>query len=195
MHEIKKNKKIIGLEVERKFPVSLAMVCMLLITIVMGACDETSDQLEKKQVYDGAVRSAEKVEMYYSEDASKKIKLIADKLLEFKEGNREFPDGIFLEFYDEDAKLSSTLKANYAYYKKEENLWHATGDVIVKSFEKNQQLNSEELFWKPDDEQIYTNKFVTIRIGNDIIYGTGLESNQTFTEYEIKNPKGEFEVE
>ena len=146
-------------------------------------------------VYEGPVRRGNDVEMTYSEESTKKVVLKAKVLLEFKEGNREFPEGMFIEFYNEQGKLSSTLKADYGYYFKDKNLWKATGDVQVESLEKNQQLNSEELFWEPDDERIYTEKFVTIRLEKEVIYGNGLESNQDFTNYNIKNPKGEFVVE
>lgn len=161
---------------------------------ILLACTEIGTPVSEMKEYDGPLRSAEDVEMYYSEESEKKIKMKAPVLYELKGGDREFPEGFFLEFYDEKGALSSTLSSNYAFYSKEEDIWKATGDVVVKSFEKNQQLNSEELFWKPDKEKIHTNKFVTIRFGNEVIYGTGLESNQTFTDYEIKNPKGEFEV-
>ncbi len=162
---------------------------------MVAACSENETSIAEMKVYEGPVREGRNVLMTYSEQSTRKVVLKAKLLLEFKDGNREFPEGLYIEFYDEEGKLSSTLESEKGYYYKNQNLWKATGNVVVESLEKNQQLNSEELFWKPDDERIYTEKFVTIRLENEVIYGTGLESNQDFTNYDIKNPSGEFVIE
>ena len=163
--------------------------------VLIASCNEQETSIAEMKVYEGPVRQGANVTMTYSEETVKKVVLKADKLLEFKNGDREFPEGMFIEFYDEQGELSSTLEANKGFYYKNENLWKATGDVKVISLQKNQELNSEELFWKPDDESIYTEKLVTIRLEKEVVYGTGLTSNQDFTNYTIANPKGEFIVE
>ena len=121
--------------------------------------------------------------------------MLADLVYEFENGDREFPEGLYLEFYDESGKLESTLRANEAYYFKKENQWRGRGKVEVKNLEKNEQLNTEELFWKPADEKIFTDKFVTIRQQSDVIYGQGLEAKQDMSDYVIKKPEGEFSVD
>ena len=65
----------------------------------------------------------------------------------------------------------------------------------MKNLEKNEQLNTEELFWRPAEEKIFTDKFVTIRQETDVIYGQGLEAKQDMSDYIIKRPEGEFSVE
>ena len=87
--------------------------------------------------------------------------------------------------------MTSTLKANQAYFFKEENKWRGRGNVEVKNIEKQQQLNTEELFWKPDTKKIFTDKFVTIKLESEVIYGIGLDAAQDLSYYTIKDPKGE----
>lgn len=152
---------------------------------------EPQEQLE----YTGPLSEAEKVELYYSENDKVKVKMTADVMYEFKSGDREFPKGIYLEFYNEFGKLQSTLRANDAYFFKQENQWRGRGNVEVKNVEKNEQLNTEELFWKPAEEKIFTDKFVTIRQKGDVIYGTGLTAKQDLSDYEIQKVEGEIEVE
>ncbi|MEO1098327.1 MAG: LPS export ABC transporter periplasmic protein LptC, partial [Bacteroidota bacterium] len=101
----------------------------------------------------------------------------------------------YFEFYDEEGKITSTLKANEAYYFKEEDQWRGRGDVEVKNIEQNQKLESEELFWKPSKEQIFTEKFVTITLPDKILYGEGLTAKQDFSSYHIKKPQGTFDIE
>ncbi len=62
------------------------------------------------------------------------------------------------------------------------------------NIEKQQQLNTEELFWRQDDKKINTEKFVTIKLANEVIYGTGLDAAQDLSTYVIKKVEGEFEV-
>lgn len=164
----------------------------LAVPILFVAC--STKEAAQPIVYQGPLSEAENVEMYYTERDEIKVKLIAQKVFEFQNGDREFPEGIYLEFYDDAGKLKSTLRANSAYYFKEEEKWRGQGNVEIKNIEKHEQLNSEELFWKPDTKRIFTEKFVTIKLESEVIYGTGLNAAQDLSDYTIKNPEGEFEV-
>jgi len=144
--------------------------------------------------YKGPVNEVEDVELYYSENDKVTVKMLADLLYTFENGDREFPEGVYMEFYDETGKLESTLRANHAFYFKKEDQWRGRGDVEVKNIAKNEQLNTEELFWKQKEKKIFTEKFVTIRLQGDVIYGEGLDANQDLSDYIIRKPAGEFEV-
>jgi LPS export ABC transporter protein LptC len=144
--------------------------------------------------YTGPLREAENVDMLYSENDKIKVKMKARKILEFKNGDQEFPEGLYLEFYNEAGILTSTLKCNNAYKFVDKNEWRGRGKVEVINIEKKQQLNTEELFWKPGPKKIYTDKFVTIKLENEVIYGTGLDAVQDLSSYTIRNPEGILEV-
>ena len=152
------------------------------------ACSQKENT--QPQEYEGPLQEAEHLEMLYTEHEMIKVKMRTPLLYEFKNNDREFPKGVNLEFYDVNGKLSSTLRADHAYYFKNEDKWRARGKVQVVNIEKNEQLDTEELFWFPAKEIINTEKFVTITTPTQIIYGDGLESNQNFSEYKITNIKG-----
>jgi LPS export ABC transporter protein LptC len=170
-----------------------AVTCIALAASLLTSCNQSD--LKEPLVYDGPVRIGENVELYYTEDNLVKVKMIAALVHEFESGDQEFPKGIYLEFYDENGRLESTLRANEAYYFKKEHQWRGRGKVEVKNLEKNEQLNTEELFWKPAEEKVFTDKFVTIRQQSDVIYGQGLEAKEDMSDYVIKKPEGEFAVE
>ncbi len=165
----------------------------ILILIVCAACG--SKENTQPQEYTGPLQEAENVELLYTENTRIKVKMRAPLLYEFKNGDREFPKGINLEFYDEVGKLTSTMKANHAYYFKADDKWRAQGDVEVINQEKNEQLNTEELFWFPTKENISSDKFVTIRRQKEIMYGEGLVAKQDMSSYEIADPHGSLSVE
>jgi LPS export ABC transporter protein LptC len=164
-----------------------------LSVLILSSCD--NQNLKAPVEYEGPVRKVDKAELYYTENELVKVKMIADILYEYQNGDREFPKGIYIEFYNEEGKLESTLRANHAFYFKAENQWRGRGKVEVKNMAKEEQLNTEELFWKPDTEKVYTDKFVTIRSEGDVVTGTGLEAKQDMSDYTILKPEAEFEVD
>lgn len=163
--------------------------------LILASCDKNEQVPKDIQPYTGPLREAEDVEIYYSESATVKVKMVTPKLLEFANGDQEFPEGLYLEFYDENGKMTTTLKANEAIFTKEEEEWRGRGDVEIKSIEDNKQLNTEELFWKPEEERMYTEQQVTIREPDKVLYGRGLAAKQDFSSYEITKPEGTFYLE
>ena len=123
------------------------------------------------------------------------MKMEADVQSNFENGDREWPEGFFIRWYDRFGKLKSSFTANYVYFTKAENLYLAQGDVIVKSFENQDELNTEELYWDMEKETFYTDKFVTIKSDDEVHTGEGMESNEDFTEYRILKPNGTFTLE
>jgi LPS export ABC transporter protein LptC len=177
----------------RSFTIRSINLLLLAISVSLSACKDS--EIKEPVEYTGPLRKIKDVELFYTEKNTVKVKMVAADVYEFENGDREFPNGLYIEFFNEFGKMESTLKANRAYFFKKENQWRGRGNVEVKNIEKNEQLNTEELFWKPADEKIFTEKFVTIRQQGDVIYGQGLEAKQDMSEYEIKKPQGEIEVQ
>lgn len=170
------------------------MLCRIAVIVFLFLLGCRQKENTQPIEYTGPLKEAADVDMLYSEKDRIKVKMKAKKILEFKNGDQEFPEGIYLEFYNEFGILTSTLKANHAFYFKEKNEWRGRGKVEVKNLEKQQQLNTEELFWKPDTKKIFTEKFVTIKMENEVIYGTGLDAAQDLAYYTIRNPEGVLEI-
>ena len=82
-----------------------------------------------------------------------------------------------------------SFDANYVYYSADENLYHAEGNVIVRSNENGDQLRTEELFWDPEAKEFYTDKFVTIHTDDEVHTGEGMRADQDFTYYSILSRK------
>lgn len=161
-------------------------------SLCLVACNtgENKEPIE----YTGPLSEAENVELYMSEKERVKVKMTAQVAYEFQNGDREFPKGVFIEMFDVNGKITATLKANHAFYFKSEDHWRGRGNVELKNLEKGQQLNTEELFWKPKDQKVHTEKFVTIRQDGDVLYGEGLVANEDLSEYVITKPHGDMEV-
>ena len=169
------------------------MKYFLILAGFLVACQTTENKTP--QVYEGPMREVNDLELFHSEDDRVKVRMKAARVYEFVSGDREFPKGIAMDFYDDFGKLESTLKADHAYFFKEENKWRGKGHVEVKNMKSNEQLNTEELFWKPSEEKITTDKFVTIRQQHDVIYGNGMEAKEDLSDYKIFEVTGTFQLE
>jgi len=90
--------------------------------------------------------------------------------------------------------VTTKLTSNYAIDSTYANKMQARENVIVIN-EKGEQLNTEELLWNKNTEQITSDVFVKITTADQIIMGTGLISNQDFTEYRILKPTGIINIE
>lgn len=131
------------------------------------------------------------VDLIYSDSAHAKIHMTAPVMEDFGGINpyQEMPKGVKVEFYDENQKVNSYLTSNYAINKKREQIMEAKNDVVVVNI-KGEKLNTERLIWDGKKRRIHTDAFVTITTKDQVITGTGLESDERFEEYEIKNISG-----
>lgn len=157
------------------------------------ACGQERDT-STMQPYDGPLMEIMNMETLYSDSAVVRVMVQAEKQLEYEDGNSEFPDGIYIEFYDNNGDISSTLRADKGYFNQKEKLYTGKGDVEVMSYENDQKLNTEELHWKQDKAEIYTDKFVRIETADEILMGEGLTASQDFSKYRILKPTGELGI-
>lgn len=139
------------------------------------------------------VESGKDVKIIFSDSARVKAKLFASQMDRYiKEDNDsylELPKGVVLDFYDKNMKTTSSLTANYAIRYEKEKRMEAKNNVVVVN-EKGEKLNTEHLIWDEVSKNIYSEAFVRITTGDEIIYGDGFESNEDFSRYKIKNIKG-----
>ena len=119
----------------------------------------------------------------------------------------EFLRGIYLEQFDKNLRTAATLRADYAYYDEQSEIWHLTGNVFATNV-NGEQFETPELFWSQKDERIYSDSAISItrppavtaNSGENkpkatVIKGVGFESNQEMTKYTIRRPTGIFPIE
>ncbi|CAN5456785.1 hypothetical protein BH23BAC1_BH23BAC1_02310 [soil metagenome] len=169
--------------------------CFFGLAIMLMAACSTDEDIKNFREYTGPVLEVDSSLTLYSDSAKVRVKVIAAKQFEFSNGNQEFPEGIYIEFYEVDGVLSSTLKADKGFYTKESDLYTAIGNVILISLLKDEKLNTEELFWKRIEQRVYTDKFVRIETNEDILTGEGLTAKQDFSSYKILKPAGTYSIE
>lgn len=130
--------------------------------------------------------SSHDITIYYSDSGQVQARLTSPQMDNFtsKKPVTEFPKGIHVVFFDPEMKIQSSLTSNYAIKREAENKMEAKDNVVVVN-EKGEQLNTEHLIWDETRAKIFSDAFVKITTADEIIYGTGFEANQDFTQYKI----------
>lgn len=145
--------------------------------------------------YDGPALESENAIITMTEAGTLKLVIQGKEQLTFANGDLSFPETIRIDFFDINGDTTSVLTALEGSFDAETQLYRAYGDVVVRNLKENQTLKTEELFWNPETEKIFTEKFFIVTTETDLIQGTGLEAPQDFSSYEVKNPVGsKFEI-
>ena len=133
-------------------------------------------------------------DIMYSDSGKVKMKLMAVQLDRYNDKDYiEMPRGMKILFYDDSMKVNSRVKADYGIRHEKEGKMEAKRNVEVVNV-KGEKLNTEHLYWDENKKLIYTDEFVKITTKNEVMYGDGLESNEDFTKYKIKNIKGTMSI-
>jgi len=141
------------------------------------------------------VETAKDVETIYSDSA--RITVIAKSpQYDRYAGEKsyvEMPKGVSVFFYDTLMHVKSKLTANYAINYEKDKMMEAKNNVVVVN-EKGEQLNTEHLVWDQKKAIIYSDKFVKINTGKEILWGDGMEADERFDKWKIKKPKGSITI-
>ncbi|RMH68469.1 MAG: LPS export ABC transporter periplasmic protein LptC [Gemmatimonadetes bacterium] len=113
-----------------------------------------------------------------------KWEALAQKATIFETDKKVIVDTIQIDFYQEGA-LYSTLTADSGLIYQNTNNMEAYGNVVIVT-EDDQRLETDRLFWDNTRQKIYSDAFVTVTQGNDVLTGVGFETDPQLKHLEIK---------
>ena len=163
---------------------------LIVLACLAFACENKVVKPGEIVFYSGPVATAYDLVTDYSDSAKTKVMVRSKLQLEYQDGDREFPKGIQVDFYNAKSQNAARLTARYARYDKQTDIYIAQGDVVVKDFIETKTLNTEELRWNRVEKRVFTDKFVRIQTATELLTGTGLTAAQDFSTYRILKPAG-----
>lgn len=101
-----------------------------------------------------------------------------------KDKNILLPKGVYLERFTQEGALICKVSAKFAQFNEQENRWEARDSVVAVN-RKGEVLNTNLLYWDGNSRRVYTDDYVRIQTPEAIINGKGLESDESFDNYEI----------
>ena len=175
------------------------LLSVMLIALFCVSCETDRNEimaLGKKSVVPDLTGRG--VTMLYSDSAILKIKLQTPQMQKYEKSVKEpvtiMPQGLFVTFYNEKGKEATTLKADYGVRYEKSKRMEVKYNVEVINV-NGEKLNTEHLIWDENKKKIISDKFVKITTAKEIIMGNGLESNQDFTQSEMKEITGSIKID
>ncbi|MCS6823668.1 MAG: LPS export ABC transporter periplasmic protein LptC [Cytophagaceae bacterium] len=165
-------------------------MCFFLICISLYSCFNSNKQMQEMRPYTGPIMEAEDVMTTYSDSAQKKVRVFAPLQTELQNGDREFPKGVKVDFFDWRDSVSSTLTCEYAQYIKTSDQYVVKKNVLIHNLREGKKLSTEELIWFPANNKIQTDKFVRIDTPKESVWGTGLTAADDFSSYSLNKVEG-----
>jgi len=138
---------------------------------------------------------AENPVLTYTEKGMKRLDITAPVLRSWNQNPRktEFPEGMKVAFYNGRINTSN-LTADYGANMEQSKELIVEGNVVFVN-DKGEKLETEKLTWIEKDAKIRTEDAVKITTANEVITGYGLEADEDFSNYTIRNISGIVNIE
>ncbi len=179
----------------RRFPV---IIIILATVLTLWSCREERHSFVPDVVGDKvATMTTCDVTTLISDSGYTRYRITTDLWQMFEDAAEpfwRFPDGLFLQQYDQQMKPSSSVVCDSAIYYSRQRLWQLDGHVVMVNTLRDTFL-TQQLFWDQTRQKIYSDSFIHIVRSDRIIEGYGFVSNQNMTAYTVNRPTGIIPVE
>ncbi len=173
---------------------AIAGIIMLFVSCEQGKVEIINTITSKSNA---PTLSVTNTEILFTKNALIEVKILSKQInryINIEKPYTEFPQGLYVEFYDSTQTVTSYIKANYCIYDETERLWTAENDVVSVS-DEGDTLNTEFLIWDEKTGKIHSDRYVRITNKDGIIHGKGFEANQDLSNWKIKKTSGTISVE
>jgi len=180
-----------------KYRISYSIVVLLAATMLFSCENDMMAVVKlssKDSIPDVTINN---VHVKQSEKGKITFELIAPKMISFqtRDAYTELPAGLRMIFFDSIMQPKSELTANYGISWDGRRIMEARGNVVIRNFEKREQLNTESLIYDLNTKRVRTEEFVKITTPDRIITGSGMESDELFDNWIIRNGSGTIYVQ
>jgi LPS export ABC transporter protein LptC len=174
----------------------IARIALVFSLLAMVSCENDINTIMNMDKQTTVVEEGKDIVSMYSQTGRVKAQLTAPTMIRHLKPPVyvEFNTGLKVLFFNDSLGIESTLTARYGkYFETDANVFLRDHVVVVNK--KGERLDCEELNWDSKLQKFLSNKAVRISTATDTLYGTGLESNQDFSDYTILHPSGPFVIQ
>jgi LPS export ABC transporter protein LptC len=176
---------------------SLIGAVLIAGTAFLSSCEKRDMPVRELQIRELPTLSARDVETMYSDSGKVTLLVRSPNIQQFSNDEQPytlFPEGLTVLFYDKKTEPQASISAKYARYTEKDELWELRDSVVAVNTEGD-ILETELLFWSEPRESVWSDRFVRITGKDQIIMGTGFESDPRLSKWKIKNVSATIYVE
>jgi LPS export ABC transporter protein LptC len=159
------------------------------VSLFLLSCERKIDTIKKTEVLSLPSVTGKNIRTVFTDSGKVQLVMTTRLMESFNNADppySEFRYGIEVIFYDGHEVPVGTVFAKYAKYTDKKKLWELKDSVVVVN-ESGDKLETEQLFWDQEKDQIYTDRFIKITNEDQTVMGTGFESDHKLTRRKIKN--------
>jgi LPS export ABC transporter protein LptC len=159
-----------------------------LISILLLGCDNKDEKILKTDLQNLPALTVREFETVYSDSGRIELRMRSPILEQYdntEDPYSEFRMGIHVDVYDGKTEPTGSVTSKYAKYTKSTNVWELKDSVVVIN-EKSDKLETEVLYWDQAKDLIYSDRFVRFTNEDQIVMGTGFESDPHLKKRKIK---------
>jgi len=171
-----------------KFRILSRILFTIALPLLVFSCENKIDFVPKSDLLNLPSLTVKKFETFYTDSGRLQLTMTAPLMEQFNNNESpyyEFRSGILVTFYEGKKEPAGTVSAKYAKYTKSDNLWELKDSVVVINAGKD-KLETEVLYWDQPKNLIYSDRFVKITNEDQIVMGTGFESDPQLNKRKIK---------
>ena len=176
---------------------SFIVAVLIAGTALLSSCEKKDLPVRELQIRELPSLSARDVETMYSDSGKVTLLVRTPNIQQFSNDEQPytlFPEGLTVLFYDKKTEPQASISAQYARYTEKDELWELRDSVVAVNTEGD-ILETELLFWSEPRESVWSDRFVRITGKDQIIMGTGFESDPRLSKWKIKNVSATIYVE
>jgi LPS export ABC transporter protein LptC len=163
------------------------IAALLLGCFFIVGCENDVNEVKQLGVKKPSIEEGKNIVSYLSVEGIMKAKLMAPLLLRYQGDSAlksEFPNSLYVEFYNDSAKVETRLRAKYGRYLEQDRKIFLRDSVVIIRV-NGDTLFTSELYWDQTMGKFYTDKFVEIsqKEPRQKLYAKkGFSSNQELTQ-------------
>lgn len=136
-------------------------------------------------------------EILYTDSGLVRARLLTPLISDYqtREGSmRVMPRGLKVLLYEAGGESSGVLVADSGVIYSHRDEVSAFGHIHFTN-DRNEQLATSELHFNTRTFELFTEAFVTLRRGDEVLFGQGLQATDNFARLVIRRPMGQFILE
>lgn len=171
-----------------------ANIVVIVLATMFFSCNNTLEEIKSVPKADtSAYQTGKDVVISFSDSGKLQAVLRTPLMKRYQKPSpiMLMPQGILVNFYDSLQKRDSYLMADYAKRFEAEKKLELKYNVEIHT-KDSKSFFSDHLIWLEAQKRIYSDQRIKIVTPEKIIWGDGFESDESFKNYHIIKPVGEF---
>jgi LPS export ABC transporter protein LptC len=166
------------------------LISLTLLSLLIASCEKKLDSIPKSEVLNLPSSTTSNLETILTDSGLVQLIMTTPLVEQYENIEKpysEFRMGIKVFFFDGTRDTMAMVTSRYAKYVTADKLWELKDSVIVLD-DKKVKLETELLYLSLEKDLIYTDRFVKLTDGDEIMTGLGFESDSHLKKKVIKKP-------